>query len=917
MIINDKNLSRTRRFPLLRRSGLVALALILSRSLSASPDLPTEIEEDRIPATRTGGNVLIQNGTLLTVSHGTLENASILIRDGKIVAIGKDIPAPDDVTIIDATGLTVMPGIIDCHSHIAIDGGVNEGTLSVTAEVRIGDVVDPDSISVYRALAGGKTLANLLHGSANTIGGQNAVVKMKYRRPVDELFFGAPRGIKFALGENVKQSNFEQARGQRFPNTRPGVEATLRRALTEAREYMLEWEDYARQKAAGKSVLEPRRDLRLETLAGVIKGEVLVHCHCYRADEILMLLRVAEEFGFRIASLQHVLEGYKVAPEIAAHGAGPSTFSDWWAYKIEAYDATPYNTALMTHAGCRVSINSDSAELDRHLYMEAAKTMRYGGLSEAEALATITLNPAWQLGIEDQVGSLDVGKDADIALFDGHPFSVYTVPMMTLVEGEVFFERKAARRDTHPGQGFTPTARTSHPPPPVTSPSSTYAIVGATIHPVTSDTIARGTIVLEGGVITALGPENAIQVPNRATVVDGQGLDVYPGLIDSGTSLGLNEIGSVAGTQDGREIGEIQADLRAIAAVNADSAHLRVTRSNGITTALTSPQGGLIAGQASLIHLDGWTQEEMSVLGEAGLTINVPSTRRGRRFGRRGGGPEPPPVNERMGKIEEAFKEARRYGELVLARQKAGAPAPPHDVQAEALLPYARKEKPVLFRADRKAEILAALDLAEKLDVRAILVGCTEGWKVADKIAEKNVPVVVGPVLTTPGEATDPYDAPYRNAAVLHEAGVTFAFQSADSSNARNLPFHAGTAVAFGLPREIALEAMTIRPARIFGVDDRIGSLEKGKVADLIVCSGDPLEVTSQVVHAFIAGRPIDLANRHTELYDRYSHRLPAGPDAEPAARPASPAASPVGAAPAPSESESGPDSVPTGSGNR
>jgi len=303
-------------------------------------DVPSELEEDRKPAIHTGGDVLIKDATILTVTRGTIAQGSILVEDGKIKAVGTDIKAPAGVKVIEAAGLVAMPGIIDTHSHIAIAGGVNEGSLSIVPEVRIKDVVTGDDPAIYRALAGGTTTARLLHGSANTIGGQDAVVKLRLGKPGREMIIkDAPQGVKFALGENVTRS-----RG-RFPNTRMGVESVIERAFDEAKAYRRLWADYrktAESKGTDKAGLPPRVDLRLEALAGILDGKIRIHSHCYRSDEILMLLGTAQRYGVKVQSLQHVLEGYKVAAEIAAHGASASTFSDWWAYKIEAYDAIPY-----------------------------------------------------------------------------------------------------------------------------------------------------------------------------------------------------------------------------------------------------------------------------------------------------------------------------------------------------------------------------------------------------------------------------------------------------------------------------------------------------------------------------------------------------------------------------------------------
>jgi imidazolonepropionase-like amidohydrolase len=403
------------------------------------------------PIVAWGGNppdapavLLIQNATILTVSHGTIEHGSVLIKDGKIAEVGTSVKAPSGAQVIDGNGLFVMPGLIDCHSHIAVDGSVNEGSISVSSIANIAEVINPDDIDIYRDLAGGVTSANVLHGSANAIGGQTEVIKLRWGQPAAKLpFEGALPGIKFALGENPKRSNFSvPGQPRRYPATRMGVEETIRAAFAEARDYKKAWDDYNKRSTAGeKNLVPPRRDLRLDPLVEVLEGKRYVHSHCYREDEILMLLRVAKEFGFKVRTFQHVLEGYKVADEIAAAGTGASTFSDWWAYKVEAYDAIPYNAAIMTRRGVIVSINSDDAEEATHLNQEAAKCMKYGGLSHDEALKLVTLNPAIQLGIDKRVGSIDVGKDADIAIYDRDPLSAYAVVQKTLIDGRVYFDR--------------------------------------------------------------------------------------------------------------------------------------------------------------------------------------------------------------------------------------------------------------------------------------------------------------------------------------------------------------------------------------------------------------------------------------------------------------------------------------------
>ena len=390
--------------------------------------------------------VLIQNATILTVTNGTIRG-SILLQNGKIASLGERLAPPPGATVIDASGKFVMPGIIDCHSHIMAEA-INEGTVSVSSMVAMNDVLNPEDIAIYRALAGGVTTANILHGSANPIGGKTLVMKMRWGRSAEEMkFAGAMPGIKFALGENPKRrGNPGGGRGSnpaplRYPATRMGVEDVIREAFTQARAYKVSWDEYNAKAARGETAIPPARDLKLEPLVEVLEGKRLVHAHGYRQDEILMLLHVADEFGFKIRTLQHALEAYKLAPEILAHGAGVSTFADWWAYKMEAEDAIPYNAAILTRKGVLVSLNSDDPELIRHLDKEAAKTLKYGGLTETEALSLITINPAKQLLIDKSVGSLEVGKDADVLLYDGHPLSTLSKVMKVWIDGHEYFDR--------------------------------------------------------------------------------------------------------------------------------------------------------------------------------------------------------------------------------------------------------------------------------------------------------------------------------------------------------------------------------------------------------------------------------------------------------------------------------------------
>ncbi|MFT5151220.1 MAG: imidazolonepropionase-like amidohydrolase [Planctomycetota bacterium] len=496
----------------LRVSRLMSLGLVLLAPLAtaafhddeAGADHPYETDEHRLPAFATGGSCLIKGATIHTALRPAFVG-DVLIENGAITGIGNVKKVPAGMQIIDAEGMHLAPGVVDCHSHMAIERGVNEGTVSISAEVTMKDVVDADDISIYRALAGGVTTVRLLHGSANAIGGRDEVLKLKWHKTEDELRFpGSEQGIKFALGENPKRSNWGGS--GRFPATRMGVEVLYYRAFERALEYQAEWDTYKDDKRNGLDPTPPRRDIRLETLAGIVSGDVKIHSHCYRADEILMLMRATEAFGIRIATLQHVLEGYKVAAEMAASGVAGSTFADWWAYKIEAYDAIPHNASLMAEAGVLSSINSDSDEMVRRLYDEAAKSVRYAGMDRVTALQLVTLNPAKQLGIDRRVGSIEVGKDADLALLNGDPLSSLSRVEWTMVDGEIEF----TRRDAFGLESDPPVVAIINedplPIPGIDSEAPITALVNGTLHPVTSDTIESGTLLMQSGHILASGP---------------------------------------------------------------------------------------------------------------------------------------------------------------------------------------------------------------------------------------------------------------------------------------------------------------------------------------------------------------------------------------------------------------------------
>lgn len=389
-------------------------------------------------------NLHIKNATLWTATEqGVLQNADIIVRDGKISRIGQQLSTPRGYTVIDGKDMHVTPGIIDEHSHIATEQGVNEGSHANTAEVHIGDVVNPDDINIYRGLAGGVTTVQLLHGSANPIGGRAQIISLRWGESAEGMkFAGAPGSIKFALGENVKQSNWGSEFTSRYPQTRIGVDTFIRDNFQAAKEYQASWQAYNKlSKRQQSKVQAPRRDYQLDTLVEIIEGKRHIHTHSYVASEILMLIEVAEEMGFNIQTFTHILEGYKVATEMKKHGASVSTFADWWGFKMEVNDAIPTNTCLMHEQGLLVSVNSDDPGLLRRLNQEAAKSPMYCGMDEHEALKMVTINPARQLKIDNKVGSLAEGKQADLVLWDGHPLSVYAQVQQTWIAGARYFDR--------------------------------------------------------------------------------------------------------------------------------------------------------------------------------------------------------------------------------------------------------------------------------------------------------------------------------------------------------------------------------------------------------------------------------------------------------------------------------------------
>lgn len=901
-----RHLMTIRRTMAIRERGRAGLAIAAIGLFSGTPAAAQEWDV-QLPADRGSyptGDLFISNLEALHTAAGPLlEGVSILIRDGIIEGIGADLTAPEGVRVIDGTGLTAMPGIVDEHSHTAMTSS-NEGTAPIVPEVRVLDALTTEDFGIYRALSGGVTTARIMHGSSNPIGGQSAVIKMRWGMDATEqlLLPGAPKFVKFALGENVTRKAAPPSANSRFPMSRAGVEAIYVEAFTAAQAYRAEWDRF--RENPGAFPVPPRRDLRLEALVDIMEGHIRIHAHSYRADEILMLIRVAERFGFRIDVFTHVMEGYRVATEMAEHGAAGSTFSDWWQYKLEAYESIPHNAAIMHQHGVLTAINSDIPSLQPFMHREIVKPMKYGGVSELEALQMLTLFPARMMYLDDRVGSLEEGKEGDVVLLDGSPFDSFSRVEKTIVDGIVYYDvddeegtrgepvravtdivaAPATPRTSTPGDGrgpevgVSPSANGTNgeaPPRPPAAQEAATALVGGTVHTVSGGVISDGVVLVRGGTIEAVGTRSEVQIPADAARVDVAGRHVYPGMVDSFTTLGLLEFGAVGQATDIAEIGDYNPHIRALAAVNPYYPSLNVARANGITAVQTAQGGGVVRGTGSVIQLnDGDTFEKVAVAPEASLIVDLPS-------GPEGEDDEEPELDaSAMEDLVDLFERAVAYGENPSTSDDPTAPFEANTWGGEAVLldalqPALRGEVPVFFSVDTAWEIrtlFVFLDAFPAID--PVVLGGREAYRVASGLAARGIPVILTGTLQAPADRDVAVTSGYRNAGLLHEAGVTVSFSTASDADVRNLPYHAALSVGFGLPADAALRGVTLGPAEALGLEDLMGSIEPGKRADLLVTDGSPLQSLTRIERMWVGGLEVDpRANKHDRLWEAFRGR--------------------------------------------
>ena len=905
--------------------GLLACGAAQPTEPAPLPEACLALDADEAPqppAASEAPATYIVNGTVMTANGDIFAPGWVAYAGERIVGVGEGEPElPEGAQTIDARGRYVTPGLIDTHSHLGVyatphvaahsDG--NEATHNHTGQVRSLDGSWPQDPGFERALAGGVTSLQILPGSANLVGGYGYTM---WNRPGalhlgDNAIPGAPYTVKLACGENPKRVYGERG----GPQTRMGSNATMRQHWIDAANYLEQQEEYEESLRAwcdegapeADEPSEPTRNLRYEAMARILAGEALPQIHCYRADEMLTQIETSDEFGFEIRGFHHATSAYKIRHELAERGISVSTWTDWWGFKMEAYDSIVENAALVHLAGGYAVIHSDSAYGIQRLNQETGKAWYaalHAGLeiSEDDALRWITYNAAYTMGIEDLTGTLEPGKYADITIWSGHPFSIYTRADQVIITGETEWVRADAGEPFSDFElGLWPHRLLEHTYPvpseprvdrvggtswtlpsgaPALSDADGFGALGealasggevcltnAQVHPVASDAYL-GTLCMRDGVVTRVGED--AQAPSGAQTLDVGGQVVTPGLVDIQTQLGLVEVGAVEGSRHGDEGGEdeVRAAFRTLDAFDPTSSLLGVTTLGGVTSVVAAPSGGLISGQGFWFDLlagppnTRWPGDMAT--GAWAMTMHL-----GGGAGRATGGASRASAILRY---REIFRDAALY----YANRRAHDRAQLRDLSVsaldlDALEPVLSGEAPVMVHARHPVDIRAALRLAEEFGLRIAIVNGDDAWAVAEELADANVPVVLDPMRNLPANF-DALGAREDAAARLVEAGVPLAITANSAHNVRLLRFFAGNAVRAGLAWDDALRAVTLTPAQLLGMTEH-GHLSAGAVANVAVWSGDPFETSTRVEALFVRGEPVELTSRQTALFERYRDR--------------------------------------------
>jgi imidazolonepropionase-like amidohydrolase len=828
--------------------------------------------------------IAYKGARLHTAAGKPIDNGVLVVHKGKIVEVGgPETQIPDEAVVVDVTGKTIIPGLVDTHSHIGIyprphvqanaDG--NEGSGAVQSALRAIDAIQPDDPGIRMAVAGGVTTANIMPGSGNVIGGQTVYVKLRgdtieAMRIIPVAVVG---GLKMANGENPKRFNFE--RGKMPPATRMKLAALQREQFVKAREYQKQWATYREKAKTDKSAAPPDVDLAMEPLVEVLERKRTVHFHSHRADDLMTALRLAEEFNFEIV-LQHCTEGYRIVDELVKRKTPVSlTLVDSPGGKPEVAGLLEENAAVLNKAGVKVAINTDDNVTESRFFLRTGAIAVRGGLSVDAALRALTIHGAQMLHLEDRVGSLEKGKDADFVVLSGEPFSVYTQVLETYIDGERRFDRSKQKDWTYQTGGFAladekrlpklpppekPLPVAFHPPEPPKdgkfegAPKEYYIIAGR-IHTVGNGTITDGIIEVKDGKLAHIASLSDPTFKKRAGVPILTADVVTPGLIDAHTAVGLSGGLNIGADQDQDEGSEPnQADLRVLDGFNPNEPLLEFLRSQGVTTIHAVPgRHNVIAGQTGVFRTSGITAERMTIRFPAGILVNLGEVPKSSY-------PNKLPTT-RMGTaslVRNAFAQAQNQ-----QRKKAAAKSedkqPPPNPKLDALGLALDGKVPVIFAAHRADDLNTALRLAKEFNLKARLELATEGYLMADQLAEAKVSVVVHPTMQR-AASIETYNSSLCNAMVLADKKIPLAIGTGFEGyvpKTRVVRQEAAMAMVNGLGRDRALAAITLDAAKILGIDDTRGSIEVGKLADLVLYDGDPFEHTTHVLRTIQEGRVV------------------------------------------------------------
>ncbi|MBI3823798.1 MAG: amidohydrolase family protein [Planctomycetes bacterium] len=822
--------------------------------------------------------IVYRGARIHTASGPVIENGVMIVLKGKILDIGSEenIKIPKGAKVRDMTGKVIIPGLVDTHSHIGIfgrnPGGAdgNEMTGPVQPGLRAIDAINPRDPGIRMALAGGVTTANIMPGSGNAIGGQTLYVRLK-GNVVETMRILATRilgGIKFANGENPK--GVYGAKGQ-APHTRMKIAALQREMLTKAQAYKKQWDSFNKAKASGIYTTPPERDINLDPLVEVLEKKRTVHFHCHRADDIMTAVRLSEEFGFELV-LQHCTEGYLVAEELAKRGISVSlTLVDSPGGKPEVMGLLEENAMILTKAGVKVAINTDDSVTESRFFLRTGAIAVRGGLSEDNALKALTLHGAQMLHLDDRLGSLEKGKDADFVVLSGKPFSVYTQVLETYIEGERVFDRNIHEDWTYQAGGFAlpknkdllPTKYVPELQPlflqgikfgggplivdigPKQKPDK-LAIVANRVYTVAGDPIDVGVVLVEKGKITKVFKGGQQNVPKGFEIV--YAMAVTPGLIDAHSVVGLSgALNFKKGDQDQDEMSDPnQADLRVMDSFNPHEPLLQFIREHGVTVVHAMPgRANVIAGQTGIFRTHGRTVEQMKIRFPAGMLVNLGEVPKASYPGKL--------PSTRMGTanlIRTALQSAQSYA--------AKKPATPN-LKHEALDLVLKKKMPIILSGHRADDLMTGLRIAKEYDLNAMLTLATEGYLISDAILDAKVPVIVHPTMQR-ASSPETFHGHLGNAAFLANRKIPTAICTAFEGyvpKTRVLRYEAAMAMVNGLGHDRALKSITLDAAKILGIDDRFGSIAVGKEADLVLYDGDPFEHSTHVTHTIIAGRVV------------------------------------------------------------